>query len=314
VHAVGIGWAPPQWRALYQYLRARGFSHELIEAAGLARMARNGRPIDVFRGRVMFAYVDPAGTVRGFSGRAAGTIREGTPKYLNTAATDLFTKGQLLYGMDAVQRGTRMLVVVEGPWDAVAVTVATGHHGVGVATNGTAMTVAQAGLLADDGRPVVVWTDADEPGRQAARDALDTLTAGGVPAARYVEVVDLDPSDYARIFGPAAIVGALGSTDPLVCALAAHRLPAVAGKGIHAQVEEVRRLGPYTVGLGQGDLNLLLGRIQQHTTLGMETILEVLRDGQGLHPGKAPAAASRPPLERQSVATVSNGPHRQSTP
>nr|MCU0298686.1 toprim domain-containing protein [Candidatus Nanopelagicales bacterium] len=193
--------------------------------------------------------------------------------------------------VEQIRGHTDTVVLVEGPWDALAITLATNQRAVGVASNGTALSAEHAQHLSAQGRQVVVWTDADDAGRRAARDALDTLTQGGVPVPRYVEVHDLDPSDYQRLFGPAAIRAALLASDPLVCVLADYRLAAVADSGLFAQIEEIRRLGVYTAELGQGDRNLLAGLIQQHTTLAIDSVLAALNEAEPRSLGKALAVA-----------------------
>lgn len=54
----GLGYAPYQWTELVNALRDRGFTDATIEDAGLAIRTRDGRPIDRFRGRLMFPIRD----------------------------------------------------------------------------------------------------------------------------------------------------------------------------------------------------------------------------------------------------------------
>ncbi len=105
--------------------------------AGLATRASTGRVVDRFRDRLMFPIQGRDDTGRpevlGFVGRRHpaqdGTVDSRNPKYLNTAQTTLYTKGEHLYGLventGTLQRGG-LAVVVEGPIDALAVDVASG--------------------------------------------------------------------------------------------------------------------------------------------------------------------------------------------
>lgn len=294
----GIGWAPAGWTGLLDHLRAAGHCDAVIQAAGLARPARTGRLIDALRSRITFPYTDTGGQVLGFTARAAGAVREGTPKYLNSPASALFSKREQLYGLHARTPATEALVLVEGPWDAAAVTYATNARQVGVAANGTALTAAHAQQLAATGLPVTVWTDPDQAGQTAARTAHDTLTAAGVPTPRHAQVALVDPSDFQRLFGPAAVVDALADTDPLALTVITHQIAAVQGKGLHAQVDAVRRLGPVTAGLPDADRNTIIGRIAYDTGLAPASVAAALTEGHH-PPGKpAGAATTAPPTPR----------------
>lgn len=72
------------------------------------------------------------------------------PKYLNSRETDIYRKGSVLFGLheglSALSAGA-VPVIVEGPVDAMAVTVAGGGRYAGVAPCGTAFTASQLGSL-----------------------------------------------------------------------------------------------------------------------------------------------------------------------
>jgi DNA primase len=127
----------------------------------------------------MFPVRSVDGTVAGFIGRAPPG---GEPVYLNTATTELYHKGSLLFGLyegsAALAAGARP-VLVEGPLDAIAVSWA---GRVGVAPCGTALTATQVELLgwamADPlSAGVNVAFDADRAGRAAAVRAYPLLRA-----------------------------------------------------------------------------------------------------------------------------------------
>jgi DNA primase len=143
--------------------------------------------VDRFRDRLMFPVRDPGGQrVVGFLGRALAEAKD-TPRYLNSPATALYRKGEVLYGLGAepVRRalaGGARPVLVEGPLDAIAVTAAGAGRYAGAAPCGTALTAAQvavldthAGPLAERG--IVAAFDHDPGGRQAALRAYELLAA-----------------------------------------------------------------------------------------------------------------------------------------
>ena len=188
-----IGYAPASWTALVDHLRAAGASDSEIVDAGLGRYSRRGTLIDAFRDRVVIGITNPEGELVGFSGRALPTSND-TRKYINTAETAAFHKGAVLFGLhegrDQLAAGA-VPTLVEGPFDAIAITLATNGRAVGVAASGTALTQAQAELLVTHApnrlgiggsrtdQLVVVATDDDPAGRKAAERAFWLLQQAG---------------------------------------------------------------------------------------------------------------------------------------
>ncbi len=245
----GIGYAPPGWTNLTDQLRRGGFTDAEIVSAGLGTVASTGRVVDRFRDRLMFPIADrndEGMEIVGFVGRRSpasdGTADSRNPKYLNTAQTPLYTKGEHLYGL-AENSGTLdrggLAVIVEGPMDALAVDVASRGTMAGVALVGTALTNAHAGQLAAAlpvGSPrVVVATDADAAGQAAAGRAYSTLTAYRLDPHGAVLPAGMDPAQTAQQHGPAALVDQLASAEPMGRqlvdhALAGHDLTTVEGR------------------------------------------------------------------------------------
>ena len=124
-----LGYAPPGWTALVDHLRARGYTDAQLLDAGVGLRTRRGTVVDRFRDRLMFPVRDPGGQrIVGFLGRAL-VEAEDTPRYLNSPATALYRKGEVLYGLGAepgrqALAGDARPVLVEGPLDAIAVTCA----------------------------------------------------------------------------------------------------------------------------------------------------------------------------------------------
>jgi len=208
VRVFELGFAPRSWTALTAHLRGLGYTEEQLLAAGVAVATRRGGVVDRFRDRVIFPVRDASGErLVGFLGRAL-TDRDGVPKYLNSPETLLYRKSELLYGLgqsrSALSNGA-VPVLVEGPFDAIAVTGLPGTRYVGTAPCGTALTEAQAELLtarvSGTGPPVVAF-DNDDAGRAAAIRAFPLLRAAGL----WPTVVDLapglDPADVRQIQGP----------------------------------------------------------------------------------------------------------------
>ncbi|WP_198950086.1 MobF family relaxase [Kineosporia sp. A_224] len=232
------GYAPAGWRSLVTVLRRAGVSDAEIVAAGLGTVASTGQVIDRFRDRLVLPIRDEQGiagfvarrnpihdsthdgalgsTHDGGGGNGGGVDRHG-PKYLNTADTPVYRKGDHLYGLAdaaAALAAGAVPVLVEGPIDAIAVTLAGGGRHFGVAALGTALTDTQANLLTShltshvtshlaphprshlpgQASGVIVATDPDPAGRKAAARAYWLLAARRATPAHLQLPDGLDPA------------------------------------------------------------------------------------------------------------------------
>ena len=135
--------------------------------------------------------------------------RTARPVYLNTGTTPLYHKGELLFGLyearPALDTGA-VPVLVEGPFDAIAVTASTGGRFAGLAPCGTALTAAQVGTLADvadlNSTGVLVAFDGDRAGRTAAVRAFPLLASTAGPVSTVTLPDGQDPAGYLRDHGP----------------------------------------------------------------------------------------------------------------
>lgn len=217
-----VGYAPATCDALTRHLRNRGCPETLIEAVGLARRSQSGRLRDTFRDRVMLPIRSPNGIIAGFIGRAPADASPRVPKYLNSPRTCLYDKSATLFGLwegrAALHHGAQP-VIVEGPFDAIAVTTAGQPRHVGLAPCGTALTSRQVNALrrqTDLGAAgVIVAFDNDMPGRQAAARAYHLLS----PATEKQTMAAFpDGQDAAQVLaerGPTALSKLLASSRPL---------------------------------------------------------------------------------------------------
>ena len=206
-----IGYAPGGWTALTDHLRALSHDDDAIQAAGLARISSRGTLIDHFRDRVMLPVHDERGNIAGFLGRARPGADPEVPKYLNSPETSSYQKGSLLFGLHQARdllAGGATPVIVEGPFDAIAVTLADPSHHVGLAPCGTALTSRQAAILARSadlgGTGVLVAFDDDPAGRKAAVRAHGVLrtVSGRLQSA---VLSGKDPAEILQTDGPEAL-------------------------------------------------------------------------------------------------------------
>ena len=128
----------------------------------------------------------------GFGGRLLGP---GEPKYLNSAESDVFSKGKLLYNLsnarNAIRRDERV-ILVEGYFDVVRL-VDAGLESV-VAPMGTALAEGQADLLAKYSKTAFLLYDSDAPGQKASFRAADVLLTRGM-GVRVVTLPDGEDPD-----------------------------------------------------------------------------------------------------------------------
>ncbi len=221
---------------LVEHLRRSGFEAEEMVAAGLAvPSSSHGRAgggrwgngvVDVLRNRLVVPLVDAEGVV-GFTARRLSEENPAVPKWVNTATTVLYRKGEHLLGLaqqaEQLAAGRGQVVLVEGAVDAIAVNLA-GH--IGLAAGGTQLTAAHVAQLRDaaaaTGGPLLVAYDGDRAGRAATLRAAGLL--GGLDARAVRLPEGRDPADVLVAAGARGLRRALGVTVPLVDAAVTTRL------------------------------------------------------------------------------------------
>src|SRR5450759_985315 len=221
------GQAPAGWTGLVNHLRRHGVTDEEMLATGVATTASTGRLIDRFRDRVVFPIAGD-GEVLGFVGRRHPDLTDadkGGPKYLNTADTPLFHKGAQLFGaIEQHLAAGAVPVIVEGPMDAIAVTIGAAGSYVGVASLGTSLTNEQAAQLGRLGVDPLVATDADLPGQVAAERNFWMLTPYGLDPGYAQFPEGLDPADMLELRGSSQLRETLVDARPLAEVLIEGRL------------------------------------------------------------------------------------------
>ena len=187
-----LGVSPEGWHGLAGVLRSRGFSDEAGVMAGLLSLGREGKVWDRFRDRLMFPIRDGGGRVIAFGGRTMG---DGEPKYLNSAETPVYTKGQHLYGLFETRpymAKSRRALLTEGYLDVI--TLHQFGYGEACGVLGTAMTPEQARRLTGFASRVDLVFDGDPPGRKAALRAAQMLLCLGA-GCRVVPLPDGEDVD-----------------------------------------------------------------------------------------------------------------------
>jgi DNA primase len=167
-----IGFAPSGFSNISSALGKQFKQSELVSTGLLSEKSEN-KTYDRFRSRIMFPIKDTRGRTIGFGGRS---IDDTMPKYMNCPETELFHKGNTLYGIHEARQALgkiKQLIIVEGYMDVVALS----QHNISncVATLGTATTAQNIRNLLRFSSDLIFCFDGDRAGRDAAWKALEQM-------------------------------------------------------------------------------------------------------------------------------------------
>lgn len=195
-----IGYAPKSASVILSWAKKYGFTSNELEDAGILKMPEGGneneQPYHRFAGRIVFAIKDTAGRVVGFSGRQIVDNKK-TGKYVNSPETEIFKKGNILYGLDKAaahitKSPHREAILCEGQIDCIR--LHTSGFPVAVAPQGTAFTAEHATVLKRYADSAVLVFDDDSAGHKATIKAAGILFSVGMPV-RVISLPDGDDPD-----------------------------------------------------------------------------------------------------------------------
>lgn len=200
INKFGLGYASKNSNALYQHLKKKGYTDQVLKHSGLVNIDEARGGYDKFYNRVMFPIMDANSHVIGFGGRVMG---DAEPKYLNSQETRVFDKGRNLYGLNIARTSKRKgFLLCEGYMDVIALHQAGFNHA--IASLGTALTEGHANLIKRYTQEVYLTFDSDQAGIKAALRSIPILKASGITA----KIIHLepykDPDDYIKDQGAQA--------------------------------------------------------------------------------------------------------------
>ncbi len=213
IERFGIGLCPREGTPLLAAIASRPQAQQAALALGLVGRRQDGRLYERFWGRITFPIRDTSGRIVGFGGRALGDQQ---PKYLNSPESEIFHKGNVLYGLFEAKpavRSSRRIILVEGYMDAVVLAQA----GIGevVASLGTSLTGTQLRLASRVGERVIAFFDGDAAGQRAAVRAFENACEAGVWMHAAFLPQEHDPDSFVRAEGVEATRALLDAAAPL---------------------------------------------------------------------------------------------------
>jgi DNA primase len=308
VERFGLGYVPDGWRLLREEAHRLGMNDELLVAAGLIKESERGEePYDRFRDRLIFPVADLGGRTIAFGGRVLGRASDGVPKYLNSPETPIYHKGDLLYGLNWSRGAIRregVALVVEGYMDYVAL-AGRGVENI-VAGMGTAMTAAQANLLARYTGKALLLYDSDPAGLKATFRTADALLQVGVHPLVVTLPEGEDPDSLVRRGGTEALRPLLQAAVDVLD----RKLLVLEQRGLFGDIEGVRRsldrlLPTLRATVDPALRDIYIARVAQRTGVRRETLeqeLERFTAVPAVSPGRRTAAQVPAPQREQWAA------------
>lgn len=204
VRRFGLGWARRDWQSLATALHRAGFDARMAAEAGLLGISeRSRRAYDRFRGRLMFPIKSLSNQIIAFGGRIIADEEEA--KYINSADTPLYKKGEHLYGLAQSRRGITtkgQALLTEGYMDVLTLHQYGYDNAVGVL--GTALTPDQIKRLSGFTSRVTLLFDGDRAGRKAALRSCEMLLTRGLACTVVLMPDGEDIDSLLRTQGPEA--------------------------------------------------------------------------------------------------------------
>lgn len=178
------------------------YGQDILQQADLIKIYQHGEVVDTFRDRITFPFLDHYGRVIGFTGRGITDNTIKFAKYLNTAETPLYHKGNELFGLFQARNEitrTNKVYMVEGQFDVLS------FHQNGIKNvvcgSSTAFTEQQRKKLLNLTHNITIIYDDDAAGVAGAVKHIPELISAGF-AVRAVSLPQgMDPDDFAKSKG-----------------------------------------------------------------------------------------------------------------
>ncbi|RLD34443.1 MAG: DNA primase [Bacteroidetes bacterium] len=198
-----LGYAPADRFWLHDFLISKNYSEEFLSYSGI--FSSKNRRISLFSNRLIFPIINAQQDTIAFSGRKLKESDWGG-KYINSPETNIYKKGETLYGIHASAKEIRKkkeVILVEGNFDVLAF-YQSGLQNV-VAPLGTAFTDKQAKYLKRYAKKCIIAFDSDNAGIEATLKSALILEKNGITNFVIPLPKGKDPSEILEKEGPEAL-------------------------------------------------------------------------------------------------------------
>ena len=193
----GLGYAPNDGQALYQFLRDKGYNQQELDASGLFKRSPSGRIYCLFWKRVMTPIFDLRGNIIAFGGRV---LDDSKPKYVNSPETLVYHKSDTVFALQIAKRSaSRRFVLCEGYMDVISMQQA--GIDTAVCACGTALTPDQVRLISEYADEVILSYDSDEAGQKATLRSLELFRNSPIKVGVLQIPGAKDPDEYIKKYG-----------------------------------------------------------------------------------------------------------------
>jgi len=234
-----LGYSLESRDAYSQAAIKQGFKKEYLVKTGLTIDHEHGM-LDRFYGRVIFPIHSLSGRVIGFGGRVLRNDKK-TAKYLNSPESEIYHKGQTLYGIyfakQAITKENKCLLV-EGYTDVISLHQA-GIENV-VASSGTSLTIEQIRLIKRFTPNVTILYDGDAAGIKASLRGIDLVLEEGLNVRVLLLPDGEDPDSFSKTKSAKELLEFIGEKEEDFISFKTNLLLADAGK------DPVKRAGLIT--------------------------------------------------------------------
>ncbi|MBS1916009.1 MAG: DNA primase [Bacteroidetes bacterium] len=176
------------------------YNLDYLQKSGLV-VVRDERPLDNYRGRIIFPVHNQTGKIIGFGARIIKS-NDRAPKYINTPENEIYVKSKILYGSyfarQAIDKNDECLLV-EGYTDVISLHQS-GIENV-VASGGTSLTTDQLRLIKKYTDNLTIIYDGDSAGIKAALRGLDMALEESLNVKLVLIPGNEDPDSYVNKVG-----------------------------------------------------------------------------------------------------------------
>lgn len=190
-----IGYSPNE--SLQKVLIDNKYNIDIAKEIGIVK----DNDKNYFYNRVMFPIRDIKGNVLGFGGRIT-TEDKKSPKYINSKESEIYIKGNLVYGLYESQGSiakNKNALMTEGYTDVISL------HQYGfdysIATGGTSVTTNQIKLIKKYTNQVTLLYDGDQAGIKSLNKTIPILIEFGIIANIVTLPKGHDPDSFLKEFG-----------------------------------------------------------------------------------------------------------------